>query len=122
MLGRTDSRPRSLLVLVLMAVFGIACLGRLGYWQFVRHDDLVARARDQVTARIEVPPVRGTIYDRSGTVVLATSVERDLLSAFPAQMTGTTDADTAALRERVTSGLTAILGLRPADALSLIHI
>jgi len=116
MLGRTDSRPRSLLVLVLMAVFGIACLGRLGYWQFVRHDDLVARARDQVTARIEVPPVRGTIYDRSGTVVLATSVERDLLSAFPAQMTGPTDADTAALRERVTSGLTAILGLTPADA------
>ena len=116
MLGRTDSRPRSLLVLVLMAVFGIACLGRLGYWQFVRHDDLVARARDQVTARIEVPPVRGTIYDRSGTVVLATSVERDLLSAFPAQMTGSTDADTAALRERVASGLTAILGLTPADA------
>ena len=116
MLGRTDSRPRNLLVLVLMAVFGIACIGRLGYWQFVRHDDLVARARDQVTARIEVPPVRGTIYDRSGTVVLATSVERDLLSAFPAQMTGPTDADTAALRERVTSGLTAILGLTPADA------
>ena len=119
MLGRTDSRPRSLLVLVLMAVFGIACLGRLGYWQFVRHDDLVARARDQVTARIEVPPVRGTIYDRSGTVVLATSVERDLLSAFPAQMTGPTDADTAALRERVASGLTAILGLTPADAEAL---
>ncbi len=114
--GRTDSRPRSLLVLVLMAVFGIACIGRLGYWQFVRHDDLVARARDQVTARIEVPPVRGTIYDRSGTVVLATSVERDLLSAFPAQMTGPTDADTAALRERVASALTAILGLTPADA------
>src|SRR5450759_1852797 len=116
MLGRTDSRPRSLLVLVLMAVFGIACLGRLGYWQVVRHAHLVARARDQVTARIEVPPVRGTIYDRSGTVVLATSVERDLLSAFPAQMTGSTDADTAALRERVASGLTAILGLTPADA------
>src|SRR5450756_1508720 len=110
MLGRTDSRPRSLLVLVLMAVFGIACLGRLGYWQFVRHDDLVARARDQVTARIEVPPVRGTIYDRSGTVVLATSVERDRLSAFPAQMTGPTEAVTAALRERVSAKLVEILG------------
>jgi cell division protein FtsI/penicillin-binding protein 2 len=116
MLGRTDSRPRSLLALVLMAVFGMACIGRLGYWQFVRHDDLVARARDQVTARIEVPPVRGTIYDRSGTVVLATSVERDLLSAFPAQMTGPIAADTAALRERVASVLTAILGLTSADA------
>jgi len=114
--GRTDSRPRSLLVLALLASFGVACIARLGYWQFVRHDDLVARARDQVTARIEVPPVRGTIYDRSGTVVLATSVERDLLSAFPAQLTGPTDADTAALRDSVAAKLIGILGLAPADA------
>ena len=116
MLGRTDSRPRSMLVLVMLAVFGIACIARLGYWQVVRHDDLVARARDQVTARIEVPPVRGTIYDRSGTVVLATSVERDLLSAFPAQMTGSTDAETAAVRDSVSARIVAILGLAPADA------
>jgi cell division protein FtsI/penicillin-binding protein 2 len=114
--GRTDSRPRSLIVLALLACFGIACIARLGYWQFVRHDDLVARARDQVTARIEVPPVRGTIYDRTGAVVLATSVERDLLSAFPAQLTGATDADTAALRESVAAKLVAILGLAPTDA------
>ncbi len=114
--GRTDSRPRSLLVLVLLACFGIACIARLGYWQFVRHDDLVARARDQVTARIEIPPVRGTIYDRTGSVVLATSVERDLLSAFPAQLTGATDADTAALRESVAAKLVSILGLAPTDA------
>jgi len=119
MLGRTDSRPRSLLVLALLSCFGIACIGRLGYWQFVRHDDLVARAREQVTARLEVPPVRGTIYDRSGTVVLATSVERDLLSAFPAQMTGPTDADTAALRERVAARLVEILGQAPTDAAAL---
>lgn len=116
MLGRTDSRPRSLLVLALLACFGIACIGRLGYWQFVRHDELVARARGQVTARIEVPPVRGTIYDRSGTVVLATSVERDRLSAFPAQMTGSTEAVTAALRERVSAKLVEILGLVPTEA------
>ena len=45
MLGRTDSRLRSLLVLALLVTFGIACIGRLGYWQFVRHDELVARAR-----------------------------------------------------------------------------
>jgi len=115
MLGRTDSRLRSLLVLALLVTFGIACIGRLGYWQFVRHDELVARAREQVTARIEVPPVRGTIYDRSGTVVFATSVERDRLSAFPAQMTGPTDADTAALRKRIAAKLVEILGLVPTE-------
>ncbi len=117
--GRTDSRPRSLVVLALLACFGIACIARLGYWQVLRHDDLVARAREQVTARIVVPPVRGTIYDRSGTVVLATSVERDLLSAYPAQMTGSTDADTAALRESVAAKIVAILGLVPTDAAAL---
>ena len=119
MLGRTDSRLRSLVVLALLVSFGIACVARLGYWQFVRHDDLVARARDQVTARIEVPPVRGTIYDRTGTVVLATSVERDRLSAFPAQMTGSTDADTAAVREGVAARLVEILGLNPKEAAAL---
>jgi cell division protein FtsI/penicillin-binding protein 2 len=118
--GRTDSRPRTLVVLALLACFGIACIARLGYWQVLRHDDLVARAREQVTARIEVPPVRGTIYDRSGTVVLATSVERDLLSAYPAQMTGATDADTAALRQSVAAKVVGILGLAPTAAAALL--
>ena len=118
--GRTDSRPRTLVVLALLACFGIACIARLGYWQVLRHDDLVARAREQVTARIEVPPVRGTIYDRSGTVVLATSVERDLLSAYPAQMTGATDADTAALRQSVAAKVVGILGLAPPAAAALL--
>ena len=118
--GRTDSRPRTLVVLALLACFGIACIARLGYWQVLRHDDLVARAREQVTARIDVPPVRGTIYDRSGTVVLATSVERDLLSAYPAQMTGATDADTAALRQSVAAKVVGILGLTPTAATALL--
>ena len=118
--GRTDSRPRTLVVLALLACFGVACIARLGYWQVLRHDDLVARAREQVTARIDVPPVRGTIYDRSGTVVLATSVERDLLSAYPAQMTGATDADTAALRQSVAAKVVGILGLAPTAAAALL--
>ena len=118
--GRTDSRPRTLVVLALLACFGVACIARLGYWQVLRHDDLVARAREQVTARIDVTPVRGTIYDRSGTVVLATSVERDLLSAYPAQMTGATDADTAALRQSVAAKVVGILGLAPTAAAALL--
>src|SRR5450756_847714 len=116
MLGRTDSRPMHAMPKQASSASTSRLRGRLGYWQFVRHDELVARARAQVTARIEVPPVRGTIYDRSGTVVLATSVERDRLSAFPAQMTGPTEAVTAALRERVSAKLVEILGLVPTEA------
>lgn len=119
MLGRTDSRPRLFLVFVLVLAFGVACLARLGYWQLGQRDMLVARARDQVMVRTEIPAVRGTIYDRTGTVVLATTVTRDRLVAYPAQV-GPADrpalverlagilrldaAGTAALRDRLASG------------------
>ncbi len=82
--GRTDSRPRTLLLLAVLFVFGTACAVRLGYWQLARHDWLVAQARDQVTMRTEIAADRGTIYDRSGTVTLATTIRRDRLVAFPA--------------------------------------
>ena len=112
MLGRTDSRPRLALVLVLLVAFGVACLARLGYWQIGQRDMLVARARDQVVVRTEIPAVRGTIYDRSGTVVLATTVLRDRLVAYPAQVA---EADRAGLAAR----LAAILRLDAAAAATL---
>ena len=112
MLGRTDSRPRLALVLVLLVAFGVACLARLGYWQIGQRDMLVARARDQVLVRTEIPAVRGTIYDRSGTVVLATTVLRDRLVAYPAQIA---KGDRAELAAR----LAAILRLDAAAAATL---
>jgi cytochrome oxidase assembly protein ShyY1 len=54
MLGRTASRPRAVLLLVALLVFGVACAGRLAYWQIGRHDWLVAQARQQVTTRTEI--------------------------------------------------------------------
>jgi cell division protein FtsI/penicillin-binding protein 2 len=44
-------------------------------------------ARQQTSLRYEVPTERGSIYDRSGTVVLATSVDRDRLAATPRLLT-----------------------------------
>jgi stage V sporulation protein D (sporulation-specific penicillin-binding protein) len=79
MRGRTDSGRRLLLLLV---VFGLGAGGlvtRLGYWQLVRHDDLVDSAHRQIYYRAEVPSQRGQIFDRSGTIVLAASVTRDRL-------------------------------------------
>jgi cell division protein FtsI/penicillin-binding protein 2 len=118
MLGRTDSRPRALLLLACLVVFGVACLGRLGYWQLARHDWLVAQAREQTLVRTEVPSARGTIYDRSGTVELATTINRDRLVAFASQLPGDT-AEHRAVRERVASTLVAILGLGGPDAEAL---
>ncbi len=118
MLGRTDSRPRTLLLLAALLVVGAACVLRLGYWQLARHDWLVAQAREQVVTRTEVPAVRGTIYDRSGTVALATSISRDRLAAFPAQLPGRSAAELEQ-RENVIRTLVGILGLGGSEATAL---
>jgi cell division protein FtsI/penicillin-binding protein 2 len=110
MLGRTDSRPRALLLLAALLVFGAACVARLGYWQLARHDWLVAQARDQVTVRTEIPANRGTIYDRSGTVTLATTIHRDRLVAYPASLAGDTPA-ARTQRAEITATLAGVLGL-----------
>jgi cell division protein FtsI/penicillin-binding protein 2 len=87
MLGRTDSRRRLLFLLVALAIAATAIVGRLAYWQVVMADELSARARAQTTVTTEIPSRRGAIYDRSGVVVLATTVDRDRLVAAPEQLT-----------------------------------
>ena len=79
MLGRTDSGRRLLLLLIVFVVGASALVVRLGYWQLVKHGELVESARRQIYFRAEVPSRRGQIYDRSGTIVLAASVTRDRL-------------------------------------------
>ncbi len=110
MLGRTDSRSRTRLLLAVLLVFGAACVARLGYWQLARHDWLVAQARDQVTVRTEIAANRGTIYDRSGTVTLATTIRRDRLVAYPASLAGETPA-ARTHRAEIAATLAGILGL-----------
>jgi cell division protein FtsI/penicillin-binding protein 2 len=96
MLGRTDSRARALIIL-LSFVLAAGSLGmRLGYWQVTRRDELSAMAVRQSSTRYEIPSTRGSIYDRTGTVVLATSVIRDRLAAYPKQLTPVRRADVAA--------------------------
>lgn len=87
MLGRTDSRGRLLAILVGLTVVASALMLRLGQWQIVQASDLAAKARAQTTIREEIPSRRGSIYDRSGTVLLATSVDRYLVAAASNQMT-----------------------------------
>lgn len=112
MLGRTDSRFRAIVILVAFVVVAGSLGVRLAYWQVVRRDDLSALARQQTSLRYEVPSERGAIYDRTGTVVLATSVSRDLLAATPKLLT-------PARRAAVAETLVGVLGLEgdAADAL-----
>jgi stage V sporulation protein D (sporulation-specific penicillin-binding protein) len=105
MLGRTDSRIRALLVLVVLVLVAGSLGVRLAYWQVVRRSDLAAMAVRQSSTVYHVPAKRGSIYDRTGTVVLATSVSRDNLAANPKLLT-------PAQRSQVAASLVTLLGLQ----------
>lgn len=109
-------------MLVLLVIFVIgsgALVVRAAYWQVVRGAEMTERALAQTTTRLEMPSRRGEIYDRTGTILLATTVERDRLVASTNQLTAAQRRQTgdeltalleldedgqAALRERLASG------------------
>ncbi len=86
MLGRTDSRRRLLVLLTVFAIGSLALFARTAYWQVLRGDELMSKAAAQTTLRVEVPSRRGDIYDRTGTILLATTVDRDRLVAAADQL------------------------------------
>src|SRR4051794_5148935 len=111
-MGRTDSRGRALLLLIVFATVGAALLARLAYWQIGEHARLADEAFQQTTMREETPSRRGDIYDRSGVVVLATTIERQRLISTPSEIE-------PAARRAVVDRLTPILGLSDQDAKDL---
>jgi cell division protein FtsI (penicillin-binding protein 3) len=108
-MGRTDSRGRALILLVTFAIAGSALFARLAYWQVGQHDRLAEEAFQQTTIREVTPSARGDIYDRTGVVVLATTIQRERLIATPSEIP-------AARRGAVADAIVAILGLTGPDA------
>ena len=86
MLGRTDSRRRLLFLLGLFLIGTLALVARTAYWQVARSDWLMVKAVAQTTVTTEVPSRRGDIFDRSGVVLLATTVDRERLYASADQI------------------------------------
>jgi cell division protein FtsI/penicillin-binding protein 2 len=86
MLARTDRRMRLVALIAIFCLIAVALTGRLAYWQVGQRERLVALAQSQLERTVIQPSQRGTVYDRSGTVVLATTVSRDLLWATPAEI------------------------------------
>ncbi len=112
MLGRTDSRRRLLFLLVTFAVVGASLLARLAYWQLAQRDRLADEAFAQTTMRQASPSRRGDIYDRSGVVVLATTVDRERLAAMPSELS-------PVRRREVATELIALLRLEGDEAKAL---
>ena len=75
--GRTDSRGRLLTLLLVLLVVATALVSRLAWWQVAQQASLADMAERQTSRHEEIPSRRGTIFDRSGTVVLASTLERD---------------------------------------------
>lgn len=101
MLGRTDRRWRSVVILGLMCLVAATAVVRLGYWQIAMAPQLQARAVGQLTHQESEHAVRGDILDRNGRV-LATTGFRDDLAAWPDQIPA---ANLDTLLERVSQVL-----------------
>jgi cell division protein FtsI/penicillin-binding protein 2 len=111
-MGRTDSRGRALLLLIAFAVAGSALLARLAYWQVGQRGFLADEAVRQTTVRETTPSRRGDVYDRTGVVVLATTIERERLIANPSELT-------VSRRREVAANLVTLLGLTGDEATQL---
>jgi cell division protein FtsI/penicillin-binding protein 2 len=81
MLGRTDSKGRLLLLFMVLVSLAGGMTMRLAYWQVNQRQQLTALADQTQMTHRSVPARRGTIYDRTGTIVLAQTVNRYRISA-----------------------------------------
>ncbi len=81
MLGRTDSRGRLLLLFIVLTLLSGGMVARLAYWQVNQREQLTAMAGGPSAVKHFLPAKRGTIYDRTGTIVLAETIYRYRLIA-----------------------------------------
>jgi cell division protein FtsI/penicillin-binding protein 2 len=97
MLGRTDSRARLLLLFVVLLSLSGGMVLRLAYWQIGQHDHLAELADQANMGYRTEPAARGAIWDRTGTIVLAQTINRyrlvaDLHSISDAERKADTEA------------------------------
>jgi stage V sporulation protein D (sporulation-specific penicillin-binding protein) len=111
-MGRTDSRGRLLLLLAVMLVLSTGMGMRLAYWQVTQRDQLSAISGKESYSQRYLPAKRGTIYDRTGTIVLAETV-------YEYRIVGDLHDLTEADRKKDADELVDYLGLDPTDEASL---
>jgi cell division protein FtsI/penicillin-binding protein 2 len=96
MLGRTDSRGRLLLLLLVVFFASTGMTVRLAYWQMGQRQQLTAMAAQSSTYQKSIPALRGAIYDRTGTIVLARTICRYRIVGDPHDLDATDSARTIA--------------------------
>ena len=96
-------RAKWLTGLLIFVGFGFVMMS-LFRWQIVQGEELRAKAIDQSLQSTAVPAMRGTIYDATGTKVLAQSASVWTVVLEPNYL-----KDDEALRRKVSAGLASIL-------------
>src|SRR5256884_6283901 len=86
---------------------------RLAYWQVVQHGQLAVAAQAQYRELVELPALRGAIFDRNLTQLV---VNTTVYSAFVSP-----DQVAAGDRERVAGGLASVLGVDRAKVTTLLQ-
>ncbi|MFZ9972008.1 MAG: peptidoglycan D,D-transpeptidase FtsI family protein [Candidatus Limnocylindrus sp.] len=109
---RTDRSGRGIVIGIALVLAGTLCLGRLAQWQLIERDRLLDVAGSRLSLSQSVEPLRGTIMDRTGSVVLAATVMRYQLIAETSEL-----ADTE--RSALESTLLQVLSLDDIDATRL---
>lgn len=102
-------KAKGLMCALLIAGFGAAAVS-LFHWQIVRGEELKAGAMEQSLRSTSLPAMRGTIYDATGTKVLAQSASVWTVVLEPHYL-----SDDDNLRRIVANGLSEILGLDAMD-------
>ncbi|HET9849040.1 MAG TPA: penicillin-binding protein 2 [Candidatus Dormibacteraeota bacterium] len=105
-----EPRGRILTLMALMLGAYLVLLGRLAYWQVLRHGDMSRLAAVYHDDTITLPAVRGDILDRNGAL-LVTNTPVFSIFASPDQIS-------AADRQKIADQLAPVLDLPPDDIMS----
>src|SRR5712664_3922289 len=97
------ARLRILALLMVAALLAGTVWARLAYWQVLRHVQLSASAQAQYHELVQLPAVRGVVFDRNMTQLV---VNTTVYSAYVSP-----DQIAQANRDRVASGLSSVLGV-----------
>lgn len=114
--GTTEKIKKKAMAVMAVLVFlgfGAAAIS-LFHWQILQGEELSAKAMEQSLRSTTLPAMRGTIYDATGTKVLAQSASVWTVVLEPAYL-----ADDESLRRTVSSGLAPILEMDEAELYEL---
>jgi len=112
-IGLGKMRKRCLISFMLVGVIFLGLVLRIGYWQFIRGDELKEKATAQQMRSAAFTANRGTIYDRNGKII-AKSASVDTVVCNPKQIQKDKAVDVVADK------LSEILGMDRGEVYNLI--